>query len=620
MVLRFVLSVLAFANVIIALSQMDTVHLDEVSVLSRPFERFATGQDIVRIRIENTQTLTDALSSQPSIYFKNYGNGQLSTISFRGTSANHTSVLWHGIPVNYPSLGQSDFTQWPTWLLESVSLHPGGSGALYGSGAIGGSVLLDSDPILVKANQATARLEVGSFGQFFTGVKGSYLSEKWSGSTKAFSNFLQNDFDYQYQGKQETQQNASVLDNGIQQQVYFRPKYNQLFFLDAMYTTNDREVQPNMVDPDVSNELTTDNLRAVAGFQAEKIDNSITANLAWVRADQVYNQTDQTLTNQISSLVSYWQQLKEGLEFRVGTNVNLYMAQVDSYSEGFYDLQIDFFAGITFELLDFYQASLNLRQSRYDDSHPFTPSFGHEFSLLSQANHQIVFNQQVSVGYRYPTLNDRYWSPGGNPDLDPETSRTIDTGLEWAWSKNLFKAGFDLNGYFTNSDSWIVWIPTAEGFWAPSNLRSVEILGFESSAFLTVDFLDVLHEFSGGYSHTQSTNQTGSTKGNQLPYTPLHHFNFGWKSTLKYGLSTNLNYDFTGRRYTTLDNTAIQSVAGFGLWNFSIQSLRTLRNVGVATAFAIRNITNKSYENLINRAMPGRNYQISLTFTYSKNQ
>ncbi|MFY0606226.1 MAG: TonB-dependent receptor [Cyclobacteriaceae bacterium] len=607
-------------NVSIAYAQLDTMHLQEVRIFSTPFERFSTGQKAIKIDVDKAQTLTEVLSDQPAIYFKNYGNGQLSTISFRGTSANHTNVLWHGIPVNYPSLGQTDFTQWPTWLVESVSLHPGGSGSLYGSGAIGGSVSIDSELSKISTNNASARLAIGSFGEIFTGLKSEYLTGKWSGSTKAYRSIIKNDFEYQFQGQSEIQKNAAILDKGIQQEVQFELAPNRYLFLDAMYTLNHREVQPNKASPDNSDELETENLRAVLGYHSEQENNSFTANLAFVRADQVYNNLDQTLTGQWSAVISYWQEIEDGFSFRVGTNTNLFAANVDAYSEDFRDLQVELFSGFEWARWKNYHAALNLRQSFYDQNSPFTPSFGHEIFLLKSQNQQLIVNQQFSVGYRYPTLNDRYWSPGGNPDLNPESSKTLDTGVKWERKGDAWQLGTDINGFFTHSDDWIVWIPTAEGFWSPRNLRSVRILGLESSAFVRGQLFDSEQHLTGGYAYTQSTNQTGSNTGNQLPYVPFHHFNFGWRSSFRYGLSTHIQYDFIGRRYTTLDNTLLQSVPGFGLWDLGIRSQRQIKDLEWSAEFKIRNITDQSYENLINRAMPGRNYQISLTFTYSNNQ
>src|SRR4051812_13008978 len=49
------------------------------------------------------RNLNDALREAVGIYFKNYGNGQLSSISIRGGSAAQTDMLWNGVKLNSPS-------------------------------------------------------------------------------------------------------------------------------------------------------------------------------------------------------------------------------------------------------------------------------------------------------------------------------------------------------------------------------------------------------------------------------------------------------------------------------------------------------------------------------------
>ena len=56
---------------------------------------------------------------------KNYGPGQLATIALRGTSAQHTAVLWNGLNIMLPTLGQNDFALLPVGATTRVSLQPG---------------------------------------------------------------------------------------------------------------------------------------------------------------------------------------------------------------------------------------------------------------------------------------------------------------------------------------------------------------------------------------------------------------------------------------------------------------------------------------------------------------
>ena len=121
----------------------DTTYLKEVSVYGLPVTSYATGSKVVQIKSgEEVTTLSDKLIDETSFYLKTYGNNQLSTITIRGTTASQTAVLWNGININSPTLGQTDFSLIPLFLFDDVSVQYGTGSALYGSDAIGGSIMI----------------------------------------------------------------------------------------------------------------------------------------------------------------------------------------------------------------------------------------------------------------------------------------------------------------------------------------------------------------------------------------------------------------------------------------------------------------------------------------------
>ncbi|HEY5825102.1 MAG TPA: Plug domain-containing protein, partial [Cyclobacteriaceae bacterium] len=181
----------------LALAQTDTVYLDEVKVLGIPLSRYTPGSKIQSMKAEQGITLVDALSNESPLYFKTYGNGQLATVSFRGTSASHTAVLWNGMNVNSPTLGQTDFSLWPAFLLEEISLQYGAGSSLYGTDALGGSVLLNqTQSKFEKGRQLEFRQEAGSFGHWLSGIKTTFSSGKLEFRSKAFYRSIENDFKY----------------------------------------------------------------------------------------------------------------------------------------------------------------------------------------------------------------------------------------------------------------------------------------------------------------------------------------------------------------------------------------------------------------------------------------
>src|SRR5690606_5662237 len=97
--------VLLFSHsLLLAQDFSDSVELEEVKIYGIPLKEYAVGSKIYKIDSASVaqghqQTLSELISRKSPIYFKNYGQGMLSTVSFRGTSSNHTAVLWNGINI-----------------------------------------------------------------------------------------------------------------------------------------------------------------------------------------------------------------------------------------------------------------------------------------------------------------------------------------------------------------------------------------------------------------------------------------------------------------------------------------------------------------------------------------
>ena len=84
----------------------------------------------------------------------------------------------------------------------------------------------------------------------------------------------------------------------------------------------------------------------------------------------------------------------------------------------------------------------------------------------------------ISRNYRYPTLNDRYWVPGGNPGLRPEQSLSGEFSiLRWLpWTENGILE-YSLGGYWNEVDDWILWLPGNGNIWSPENVQHVQARG-----------------------------------------------------------------------------------------------------------------------------------------------
>ena len=114
--------------------------LGEVRVQAVRPELFAVGSpryeaDSAALSQFRGGTVAELLQARTPLYLKSYGPGQLASITLRGTSAQHTAVLWNGLNIMLPTLGQNDFALLPVAANTRLAVQPGPAADVDGVGA-----------------------------------------------------------------------------------------------------------------------------------------------------------------------------------------------------------------------------------------------------------------------------------------------------------------------------------------------------------------------------------------------------------------------------------------------------------------------------------------------------
>jgi vitamin B12 transporter len=604
-----------------------TMYLKEVKVYGLPLSRYAPGGKIQHISgKDQSTTLTDMLGSESPLYFKTYGNGQLATVAFRGTSASHTAVLWNGINVNSPTLGQTDFSLWPSFLLDEVSLQYGAGSALYGTDALGGSVLLNQSlPQFKKQKKILFRQEAGSFGHWLSGIQAAYGNERIELRTKVFYRALENNFSYTSPkvGFKKKQHDASVESYGLDQQLHWKISEQQTVSAEGMYTYNFREIQQPVTNNDPGEVIKDRNTRFSLSYTNDfRKGGSLYATVGFIQNDQVYNRNSTTRSDQLTALVQYDQDVGKRSSLRIGSNWTKYFSKSNGFAGRLTEDRYDAFLSFRHRVKSWWLSSLNLREAAYAGQlAPFAPSWGNELTAVAKQDWKILFKTQLARAYRVPTLNDRYWVPGGNLDLKSETGINAEIGAEVRLRKKRNDLSFELNHHRLWVDQWIIWLPNLNGLWTPSNLSTVHVRGIEASLNETFRNEQFILKMGASYAYTRSINQQGLnetdiiTVGKQLPYVPIHSGNAFAKIEKKlWSLEIQTNY--TGLRYTTLDNEDYQALKAYTLLSTSVGKRFVFLRSEMHLRFAANNLFNTYYENIENRAMPGINFTTALTIKF----
>ena len=255
--------------------------------------------------------------------------------------------------------------------------------------------------------------------------------------------------------------------------------------------------------------------------------------------------------------------------------------------------------------------SLNLRQLAYpNELVPFLPGLGMDWRLFEIDRTSLHLKTAFGLGLKLPTLNDRYWEPGGNPNLRPEKSQNAEIGLQLKQTGN-FSWSQRLTYYRMQVDDWIIWLPKGN-VWIPENIREVHNQGLEyqGESSWTTGHLTWQANLAYTYSSTRDLTQEGSQ---QLPYSPKHQGNAGLQVKRK-DLAFDLSGFYVGPRSIASGNSRI--LEGFALGNLGLTfSGAKWKSLQMPLRFQVLNVFNQSYQVLYLRAMPGRSYQLNLTLT-----
>ncbi len=605
--------------------------LVEVQIMGQHHPRFTVGSrethlDSAYLQVNNAASLADVLQSRTPVYVKTYGNGMLSTISFRGTSASQTAVLWNGFNINLPTLGQTDFSQIPVTAVQTVQLQHGSGGANFGTSAIGGAVILSSRANWQPGWQLHAQQDAGSFGSYFNQLAGRFSTPKVSVETSFYRHQALNNFKFknftQFGAPYQRQENAARHQVGFTTNLQVRLNARNTVAVRHWYTDNENQSQPNMVAANTHARLANRNWRLMSEWNRTG-NGGTTAIRAAYFADYLRyrddNTNSETLVNtyQIQGEQSFI--LARKINMDAGGEWQYFTADVDGYGRKVNEARASGFLLFRYDPVNFLHLNLNLRQAFVTGFNPpLAPTVGFILDVLARNHHTLGWKGSISRGYRVPTLNDRYW-PTGNANLKPENSFNYETGLVHKYTRGLFTAEAELTAYRMRVENWIQWLPaTSTGVWSPHNLKQVLATGAELSG--KASWLRQTGKLTTGfnYSYTSSEQQQSYSNspeptGKQLIYVPYHTGIAYLDVTCKSWLFTT-NYQFTGQRFTTAENTL--SLPAHGLMMLSGGKTIQYRKVRFQLIGRVNNATNKVYQNLEYYAMPGRHYNVSLRFTF----
>lgn len=577
-------------------------------------------------------SLAELLSRHTPLFIKSYGLGSLATVSFRGTAASHTQVQWNGLNINNPMLGQVDFSMLPVWLLDNATLLHGGSSLQEGSGALGGSIILNSTPSWGKKIYGSAMAAMGSFGTWqgmaMVGggtdkvqVRARYIYEQARNDFK-FLNTAVPPFEYQKQTNADYRKHSATVD------MNFKLAGNHYLDLNTWFNTADRNLPSIMSYEGLGRTewQTDDEFRAALRWRwyGENLRSILSVGYTNNRLD--YYLESKT---ELGSIVNYdtrsgaqTAQLKYTLEWDITSKTTirtLVDANMDVVNTLDRKTNIGYRAnreqvGINVSVHHrFNPIVAGYILLRYQTPAALMPSIGLEIEPLQN----LIININGTRNYHRPTLNDLYWIPGGNPNLEPEKGITADISASYSYSPNRWKADVKLTGYLSRIQDWIIWQPSEYRYWTPQNVKTVLARGIELNTSVGYKARNLAINLSASYAFTKTTNQQETSldddsKGKQLIYIPLHKANMMLDVQYRF-LYFFYNWTFTSERFTTSSNDLSRhSLPPYNLSDITLGA--RFHNFDIAAK--INNLFNIDYQAILWRPMPRQNYSLLIKYSF----
>jgi len=614
--------------------EVDSVtYLEEVDVFGVPISEYINDAsykpvDSVYLRFFNTQSLGALLQESTGIYLREYGaEGQLATVSMRGTTPAQMAIQWNGVDITSQSLGQIDFSSIPAFMLTVADLLKGGNSAIMGSGAIGGGINVQSFGLNTN-HSANVLMSIGSFGKQAIGVG---FQEK-IGATKFYGKIyytsFQNDFEVNFRNESYRQNNAEGKQFTISagSRTNLTPTTNIGF--EAWYSAFDRNIQPIIGDLNSDDQIYDRNIRLQGFMEYAKRQHYAKTSLSFLSDHQVFNDGQPFNIDRWVLNSSYDVSLKEQLTVQFGGNLSLALTNTANYVSDTSQLKGGLHTLVSFKKFKNLELLLNLRKPFVQGIEtPFLPKQTIRYTLLNREKAEMTMFTTISRDFRAPTLNDLFWNPGGNPALLPERSINMELGIDQKFNFSPITLELEGSLYRNSINNMIVWLPGGmrelpngelESFWSPENIQEVQVDGIEGLLKASYKSGNLKTKLSLFYNYNRSINRSplssvDRSKGKQLPYVPLHAasatFNLGFRKS-----SFTYIHSYTGQRFT--ESTNEMSLDAFGLASFEINHRLSLMGVEVIAGFQVRNLWNKDYFNYELRATPGRNYHVSINLNF----
>ena len=599
----------------------------QLQTFEKTISKFIINDDFLKsdknldlISERSSESISTILEEETTNYLKYYSPGNLSSISTRGGNASQTSLVYNDFVLNNPLNGIVDFSSIPSVFFSSVNVMYGLPSSNWGNGGLAGAIILNNHPTENKSLEFGSVF--GSFKQSTNFLKLNYSKKKVSSSLKLYRQSAENNFKFlDVNNEIVNQENSAFYHSALMSdsKIDFSNSSLKIVLFSQML---ERQVPKGMLES-YTNAFQTDlNHRFFINYKYDLENSFIEFKTAYYDeqnsfVDSIRNIFSENPCKTLINQINFSKNINQFNFLKLNLTNSLAKSNGNNYDD---EVQINRFSlnGI-YKINNPKNKWKHLFNSRIVlDKKNLSPlTFSYSLNRVLAKDFKIYIN--MGKVYRFPTINDLYWSPGGNENLNPENGYSTDLGLLWNKELSNTQLYFEPTIFSRWIDDWIIWQPTGT-YWSPMNVKKVWNRGIETNSSISLKKREISFNFSLKTAYNLSTNIdiyniNDASLGKQLIYVP--HYKFIFKSQIAYrNIRITYIHNYTGYRYTSRDN--LYYLPAFNLGRLFLSWDLKFKKYPTKIFYKINNLYNTNYQLVINRPMPLINNEIGINFKINK--
>lgn len=563
------------------------------------------------------ESLASLLTDQYPVFVHRYGVNGMASLSMRGASSAQTQVYWNGIPIQNPALGQADLSDLAVELMEEIRLIYGGGGALWGSGQVGGGLVLGSGlPFSDSGRRHSLRVKggAGSFGQGLGSLQWTHSAEKVAWSLGYRQAGARNDFPYDHPNRGSVRMDHARAQSRAWM-AQGAARFGKIMAQTSVWAQDgQREIPAALFESRSTKGIEDQSLRWSLNLdrESQKSRTYLIGGWTWEQSrfeDQAIGLQSGIRSQQVYAEAGWEHRLGNRGRWRLFAPLQWAWALTEDGRTRAFQQQRALATALALPFARKGRVAASLRWAAADGPPLLLPSISMGYQATSWG--RISGNFQRS--YRQPSLFERYIQPGGNPDLRPEQGWNLDMGVDLEFHLASFGSiRHSSAGFFRWIDDWVFWM--GGSIWTPHNLHAVFSRGWETDTRWEQSIGNFHWSLGGRTAYILSTQGPStspgfSLEGFQIPYSPRYRAQamarLSWE-----GWSLQYTHGYTGYRFTSLDESQFLQPYQLGHLRLGWASSKARHPWQVQVQ--LLNLWNTPHQLAAFRPMPGRHFMVGI--------